>query len=87
MPTVVNKDERSWKCEECFEIGNGNMEFEVCLSGFFFFFFFLLVWLSFFKFFLGFYLNVLITFPISKMDLDIGEDFWNASRWIHGIYR
>ena len=34
MPTAVNKDERSWRSEENFDIGHVDMEFGVCPAGF-----------------------------------------------------
>jgi hypothetical protein len=27
LPLTVNKNEKSWKCEECFDIGLGDVEF------------------------------------------------------------
>jgi hypothetical protein len=30
VPTAVNMDERSWRSEECFDIGHGDVEFGIC---------------------------------------------------------
>jgi hypothetical protein len=34
LSTAVNKDERNWRFEKFFDIGNGDMEFGVCPAGF-----------------------------------------------------
>jgi hypothetical protein len=34
LSTAVNKNERSWRSEECFDIRCGDIQFGVCPAGF-----------------------------------------------------